>query len=93
MTNPIPSKATRKRRAPKAWREVFSEATELECYAKYGFGYSHIFEIAAKKEGISISKEGIRVKLDRYKKSGYVNKINRGRFQIAHKGYYFFELL
>jgi len=89
----IPTKTRRKRRAPKSWREVFSDATELEFYAKKGFGYSNILKLAEAKNDISISREGLRVKLERYRKSGYVNKISRGRFQIAQKGYYFFELL
>ena len=89
----IPSKARRKRRAPECWRDVFREATELQFYAKDGFGYSNVLEIAATKSDISITREGLRVKLDRYRKSGYVNKIKRGRFQIARKGYYFFDLL
>jgi len=92
-TSVIPLKPRRKRRAPKPWREVFSEATKLECYPKDGFGYSHILKITETKTEISITREGVRVKLNRYKNSGYVNKIGRGRFQIARKGYYFFDLL
>ena len=89
----IPSKTRRKRRAPERWREVFREATELDFYAKKGFGYSNVLSIVEAKSDMSISRESLRVKLDRYRKSGYVNKISRGRFQIAQKGYYFFELL
>jgi len=89
----IPSKTRRKRRAPKRWREVFRDATELKFYAKRGFGYSNILEIVESKNDISISREGLRVKLDRYRKRGYVNKVSRGRYQIAQTGYYFFGFI
>lgn len=89
----IPLKSQRKRRAPEAWRKVFQEATKLDCYSKKGFGYSDILEITENKPKVSISRESLRVKLDRYRISGYVNKIDRGRFQVTLKGYYFFDLL
>jgi len=83
---------TRKRQAPKAWRAIIAEACEIKTYAKNGFGYADIQKIAESHK-VKITYESLRVKLDRYKKSNYVKKIARGRFQIPITGYYFFDLL
>ena len=80
------------RRGPKEWIAVFDEACKLQSYPKIGFGYSQIQEIAD-AHGIKISREGIRIKLNRYLKRGYVKKKSRGHYQIAPKGYYFFGFI
>ena len=94
MTEVIPSKAinARKRQAPEVWRAVFAHACSLDTYPEKGFGYADIQQIAEAHD-ITITYESLRVKLDRYKRSLYVKKIGRGRFQIPITGYYFFDLL
>ncbi|MGB0908318.1 MAG: hypothetical protein ACPGVT_12565 [Maricaulaceae bacterium] len=80
------------RKAPKAWQDVFKQATKLEHYAKIGFDGADIKTIADNSK-IQISRESIRVKLARYKHSGYVKNVSKGRFIVPPPGYHFFDLI
>lgn len=83
----------RKRRAAPKWQAVFNAACELKPYQfNKGFGYSEILTLA-EEQGISIARESLRVKIERYRRQGYVEKISRGRYQILPKGYEFFGAL
>jgi len=87
-----PPNTRKKRQAPKEWRAVILEACQLPNYAKTGFGYSEVLDIAS-RHGISIGRESLRVKIDRYRRNGYVKKVSRGRFQVPVTGYDFFGAL
>lgn len=82
----------RRRQVPNEWRTVFEKVFGPESYDGNSFGSEMVMKIAI-SEGLTISKEGLRVKLARYVQKGYLKKIKRGRYGLGPKGYYFFGLL
>ena len=90
ITDTLPQK--RRRRAPLKWQKIINEACALKAYEGKGFNYSDVLKIAESHD-VKITRESLRVKLERYRKSEYLKKISRGHYQVSPKGYHFFASL
>lgn len=80
---------TRRRQAHAKWRQVFHQ---FEPQHPTPFTLSDVRDIVT-RDKFEISTDGLRVKLARYVKSGYLLKVGRAKYRFTNKGFHFFGLL
>jgi len=88
MTESQPMR-TRRRQAHAKWRQVFHH---FEPQHPTPFTLSDVRDIVT-RDKYEISTDGLRVKLARYVKSGYLVKVDRAEYRFTNKGFHFFGLL
>ena len=82
-------KKLRRRQAHAKWRQVFHQ---FEAQHPTPFTLSEVRDIVT-RDKFAISTDGLRVKLARYVKSGYLVKVGRAKYRFTNEGFHFFGLL